>query len=122
MSDWSSWNTCVAIPHGPCDQGTKTRTRKCFIPTGGTQCVGNKTEVVSCTLRCATNCTFDTDNCGYTLGNHWRRISGSTPTSGTGPSHDVSGNTLFVIYILCLACSWRNFLDSIALFDCHVLL
>ena len=90
MSDWSTWNTCVTNPHGPCDQGTKNRTRFCFIPTGGTQCVGNGTEVVSCKLSCV-NCTFDTNDCGYTLGGHWRRTSGSTPSDNTGPKQDVSG-------------------------------
>ena len=88
---WSSWSACLTTRGGSCDQGTKTRTRTCLLPTGGIQCVGNGTEVIGCKTRCATNCTFDTDDCGYTLGGLWRRASGITPSYNTGPTLDVSG-------------------------------
>ena len=46
------------------------------------------------------DCDFDTNFCGYYQDKKddfdWTRYKGSTPTSNTGPSTDVSGNGYYV--------------------------
>ena len=88
--EWTSWH-CNVGTGGSC---TKTRSRQCnnSLSSGsGTTCSGISSERVPCSKGCPNGCTMDIDTCRYQITGRWRLNSGSTPSSSTGPSNDVSG-------------------------------
>jgi len=111
---WGSWGACSAT----CDQGTKTRTRKCTDPepkNGGADCVGSNTHSTSCQKRGCdegpNDCTFDLNEEPYCKWNldttknpvakqmQWLRSNKGTPSGGTGPDKDHTSGNGYFIYI-----------------------
>uniref|UniRef100_A0A7M5V4V5 Metalloendopeptidase n=1 Tax=Clytia hemisphaerica TaxID=252671 RepID=A0A7M5V4V5_9CNID len=106
---WSSWGSCSVT----CAFGTKSRTRKCDDPapsTNGAPCKGisvqsARCEMISCDAG-PYDCKFETQTtptCKWTKDLNadfqWRRHTGSTPSSSTGPSGDHTSGTGYYMYI-----------------------
>lgn len=103
---WAEWGTCSVT----CDSGTHTRTRTCDDPQpkhGGAQCEGDATDIKSCTMKSCSlgpnDCEFETNFCKFSQDPvaeiQWKRKSGKTPSSGTGPNGDHTsgdGNYIFI--------------------------
>jgi len=102
-SKWGSWGECNV----KCGEGVHSRRRKCDDPKplyGGKNCNGSNVQTRKCLeRRCGAglyDCTFDIKNDPFCLWKpdesaefNFKHISGTTPSSGTGPSKDHTTGT-----------------------------